>query len=317
VILVAGESLVDLIVDSDDHIRAVPGGGPYNTARTVARLGCACAYVGRLSTDHFGQMLLKHLAADGVDTMSAVATDLPTTLAIAELDDSGSASYRFYVDGTSAPGLSADEVLAALERRPEAVHVGTLGLVLEPMASSLEQLVEAVDGSALVMVDPNCRPLATPDPAAFRSRIDRILGRADVVKVSADDLAFLLPGLAPVEAARQLLQMGPQVVLLTDGGRSVVVLSKATTQSLPVPAVDVVDTVGSGDAFGGGFLAWWSARGLARSELVDHSLVARATSAAIAVASLTCQRRGADPPTLAELGGWERAFGPSEAATVA
>ena len=89
-------------------------------------------------------MLLEHLTADGVDTTSAVATDLPTTLAIAELDGSGTASYRFYVDGTSAPGLTIEEVLAALERRPEAVHVGTLGLVLEPMASSLERLVEAV-----------------------------------------------------------------------------------------------------------------------------------------------------------------------------
>ena len=316
-ILVAGESLVDLIVDSDDHIRAVPGGGPYNTARTIARLGLACAYVGRLSTDHFGRMLLEHLAADGVDTKSAVATDLPTTLAVAELDGSGTASYRFYVEGTSAPGLTVEEVLAALGRHPEAVHVGTLGLVLEPMATSLERLVEAADADALVMVDPNCRPLATPDPAAFRSRIERILLRADVVKVSADDLGFLLPGADTHLAARQLLEMGPRVVLLTDGGRSVVALTRAGTQTLPVPAVNVIDTVGSGDAFGGGFLAWWSAHGLARSDLADVSLVARATSAAIAVAGRTCQRRGADSPTLAELGGWERAFGPSEAATVA
>ena len=138
-----------------------------------------------------------------------------------------------------------------------------------------------------------------------------------MVKVSADDLDFLLPGADARLAARQLLEMGPRVVLLTDGGRSVVVLTRAGTQTLPVPAVNVVDTVGSGDAFGGGFLAWWSAHGLARSDLADGSLVARATSAAITVAGRTCQRRGADPPTLVELGGWERAFGPPEAATVA
>ena len=78
-----------------------------------------------------------------------------------------------------------------------ALHVGTLGLVLEPIGTTIEGLVDRSTAERLVMLDPNCRPGATPDPAAFRARIDRIARRADVVKVSEDDLRFLAPDDGP------------------------------------------------------------------------------------------------------------------------
>ena len=105
-IVVAGEALIDLIVAADGRLSAIPGGGPYNTARTIARLGGDVAFLGRLSSDRFGRTLRAALAADGVRLDLVSATDDPTTLAVAELDAHGTASYRFYVDGTSAPGLS-------------------------------------------------------------------------------------------------------------------------------------------------------------------------------------------------------------------
>jgi len=301
-IVVAGEALIDLLVHPDGRLAATPGGGPFNTARTIGRLDAEVAYLGCLSSDRFGSVLREALARDGVDLSLAGATDAPTTLAVAELDDRGAAIYRFHTADTSAPGLSQGAVAAALATRPRAFHLGTLGLVLEPMASALAAgVAHAADDEMLVMVDPNCRPLVIPDRAIYLDRLRAVMARADVVKVSADDLAYLAPGVAIVAAARALLDGGPTAVLLTDGGRAVVVLTGAETFEVPVPAVEVVDSVGAGDAFGGAFLARWIGRGLRRSDLTDPLALRDAVTLAVEVASLTCRRPGADPPRRAEL----------------
>jgi fructokinase len=302
VIIVAGEALIDLIVHPDGRLSAVPGGGPYNTARTIGRLGGQVAFLGRLSTDRFGEQLRRGLESDDVDLGWTVATAAPTTLALAEIDDSGTATYRFYLSGTAAPGLQVDEVLAALRTGPDAVHVGTLGLVAEPMASALAVGLERLDPSTLVMVDPNCRPAAIRDREAYLGRLRDLLARADVVKVSADDLAYLVPEVAADVGARTLLDLGPKVILLTDGARPVRVLAGRFAFDVPVPRVDVVDTVGSGDAFGGAFLAWLMELGGGRNGLDDAAVVREAAVRAIEVASLTCLRPGADPPRRDEVG---------------
>ena len=193
-IVVAGDALIDLIVRPDSQLVPVTGGGPYNTARAIGRLGLEVAWLGGLSRDRFGQMLQDGLVADGVSLALAQRTDLPTTLAVAEIDEAGSATYRFYVEGTSAPAVAAEVLAAGLPMSTRAVHVGTLGLVLEPMATTLEALVAELPNDVLLMVDPNCRPSITRDPDGYRARIGRVFARADVVKVSIEDLAFLVPG---------------------------------------------------------------------------------------------------------------------------
>lgn len=300
-IVVAGEALIDLIVAPDGTIAAIPGGGPYNTARTIGRLDGDVAYLGRISNDRFGRTLRSGLEAAGVRLDLVVPTDAPTTLAVAELDEAGTASYQFYVDGTSAPDLRDEDMAPALAATPEVLHVGTLGLVLEPIGSSIERLVAAVPSRTLVMVDPNSRPSATRDPVAFRARIDRLATRADVVKVSDDDLAFLAPHLTIDAAIDRLLAAGVAAVLRTDGGRAVEIRAATFRTKIPVPTVTVVDSVGAGDAFGGGFLAAWIVAGRTRSDLADQAAVEAAVRVAIRVAGLTVSRAGADPPTLAEL----------------
>jgi fructokinase len=133
-----------------------------------------------------------------------------------------------------------------------------------------------------------------------------VLRRTHVLKASEEDLAWLDPGRQPLDAARAMLDAGPRVVLLTRGADGAAVVSPAVTTAVPAPAVEVVDTIGAGDAFGGGFLAWWHSRGLGRDELGDHDLVVEATRFAALVAAVTCTRAGASPPRLAELApsGW-------------
>jgi fructokinase len=288
VIVVGGEALVDLVPDGD-LLRAYPGGGPFNVARTIGRLEQPVAFLGRLSRDRFGVQHEAMLAEDGVSLESVVRTDDPSTLAIAEVGAGGAATYRFYSEGTAAAGLSETRLPAGVA----ALHVGTLGLVLEPTATTLEALATATD--ALVMCDPNCRPGAAPDEAAYRARLQRVMARADVVKVSDDDARWL--GVHP----RALLDAGATAVLLTRGGDGAVVMTAEGDVEVGAPPVQVVDTIGAGDAFGGAFLAWWHSNGLGRDDLHDRSALWAATEFACRVAAKTCERAGAQPPRLAAM----------------
>jgi fructokinase len=306
VIVVAGESLIDMVPARDGAFRAVPGGGPYNVARTIARLGEPCAYLGSLSTDGFGQLLRENLVDSQVDDSLAPSTDAPTTLALAWLDDAGAASYLFYFEGTSAAELSVDQARMVLERAPRILYVGTLGLVLEPMATSVEAVVTDLSEDVLLVVDPNCRPVILDAHPATRERMDRILRRADVVKVSTEDAAYLYPDRSALAAAEAICGLGARAVLLTDGANDVQVFTEAGQIRVPVPRVAIADTIGAGDSFCGGFVAWWHQRELGRSELSDGSLLRAATEFATAVSAVTCQRVGADPPWAHELAdaGW-------------
>jgi fructokinase len=300
VIVVCGEALVDLAIAVDGSLRARLGGGPFNVSRTAARLGAASAYLGRISVDRFGVELLAALVADGVETATVVPTDDPTTLAVAEVDASGAASYHFYLDGTSARGLTPAEALERLPPDISCLHVGTLALVLEPIASAVDALLAAAPNDAVVMVDPNCRP-AVADRGVWRRALDRVVGRADVVKASTDDLCFLADDGNSLAAARRLLDQGPRLVLLSAGAGGVTLVSVRGQVHIDAPSVRVVDTIGAGDALGGAFLAYWQRAGLGREDLADLVAVDAAAREAVVAAALTCERAGADPPTLAEV----------------
>jgi fructokinase len=300
-VVVTGEALIDLVLAQDGSLDGHPGGGPYNVARTIGRLEQPVVYLGRVSTDGFGRRLLLELEADGVDLESIVTTDAPTTLALAELDDAGAARYEFYDTGTSAPGLTLEAASAAFPERVGMFYLGTLGLVFEPMATTLEALVTRIGDDTLVAVDPNCRPTVIADPAAFRGRLSRLLARADVVKASEDDLAWIDPGTDPVTAARALLSHDEAVALLTLGGDGALAITANEAIEVRSPKVEVIDTIGAGDAFMGAFLAHWRGRGLGRSDLHLLDELEQAAKFACRVAAITCSRAGADPPRLAEL----------------
>ena len=295
-IVVAGEALIDRLVAPGGSIRDVPGGGPFNTARTIARLGVPVAFLGCLSTDPAGARLREALELDGVDTTLAISTDAPTTRAIARLDAAGVATYEFEVDGTSAPGLSVAAVLAALSTAPEALHVGGLGLVLEPMATALADGIRATGPDPLVMLDPNCRPDAIRDRRSYLDRLLGILPRVDLVKASREDLDFLWPGMPATVASHRLLTAGPRLVVVTRGAEPVTAFAPEWSLDVAVPARLIVDTVGAGDAFGGALLARLVERGEGRGGLVDRRAVHEAVALAAAVAAATCERPGADPP---------------------
>jgi len=303
-IVVAGEALVDLVIDTDGAVSAKLGGGPYNVARTIGRLGLPVTFLGAISEDRFGAQLVAQLATDGVLADGTVRTTLPTTLAAAELNEHGAATYHFYLTDTSAPSLHS---VPAAVQSPEAVQTGTLGLVLEPMATTLLAYLRNLPAAALVMIDPNCRAGVITDRTGYVRRVDQACERADVVKVSNDDTEYLAPGVAPLVYARSLVGRGVALVLVTLGAEGTWVVTADGEQLVPAERIEVADTIGAGDSFCGGFLAWWVGAGLGRAQLADVALVALATAAAQEVAAITCQRVGADPPRRTELSDtWHR-----------
>jgi fructokinase len=305
-IVVAGEALIDLApTGNGEAFVAHAGGGPFNTAIALGRLEAPIAYLGRLSTDGFGRLLRQRLVDNGVDLRFVVDTAEPTTLALVTLSGSGEASYSFYTDGTAGTGLRTDQLPERLPEDVDALHLGSLGIVLEPGATGLEALVERERGRRLVSLDPNVRPAIIPDMDAYRRRLERLVARVDLVRLSTDDVA-LLGDLTPAALAEKWLTSGAALVVVTGGQEGATGYRVAGEVTVPAEPVTVVDTIGAGDSFNAGLLAW-----LRRHEALDRSAVeelgdgevAEALRFAGRVAAVTCTRPGADPPRLAEVGG--------------
>jgi fructokinase len=299
-IVVCGEALMDIVSGAR---RATPGGGPYNTARALGRLGVPVSFAGRLSTDDLGRRLAQQLAADGVDLSLASFGPEPTTQAIAWVDRTGRAEYRFVIEGTSAPNFTAEMLPSALPPDVAALHVGTLGLALEPMASTLAGLVSGVSDRLLVMVDPNIRPAAlSGDQAEYRARLDTAIAQCAIVKVSEADVAWLFPELDLESAIARLLRAGPRLVVVTFGENGAVGAIGAARVRVAAPKVEVVDTIGAGDVFGAALLAWLADHGDLMVDLaLDAHDLESALEFACLAASITCTRAGAEPPLRSEM----------------
>jgi len=297
--VVLGEALVDLISAPDGSLTVHPGGGPYNVARTAARLGSSVRWVGRLSTDRFGQLLLDRLASDGVDVAGVLRTDDPTSLAVADIGPTGSATYSFYMQGTSVPGLRAADVTALMPADIGALYVGTLGLVLQPLADTSVGVVKDMAGRVPVLVDPNIRARLIDDRGDYVRRLHEVLEHAHVVKVSDEDMSWIAPDTDPVVAARGLLDRGPEMVVVTLGARGAIALTSGFDVEVPGMAVKVVDTVGAGDALAGSLLRRLTEHG--RSWISDRDTVRAYVHEACVVAALTVTVAGAEPPTAARL----------------
>ncbi|HSS92848.1 MAG TPA: carbohydrate kinase [Candidatus Dormibacteraeota bacterium] len=305
-IVVCGEALIDVIHSVDGTQRTAPGGGAFNTARALARLGVPTAFLGRLSDDAFGAQLAGLLASDGVRLELAPVGPEPTTTALAELDRLGSAEYEFLVHGTSAPNFTPDMLPAHLGADVAALHLGSLGLVLEPMADTLVELAHREREGRLLMLDPNIRIGLAPE-SDHRNRVYDVISQSTIVKASEGDLAWLYRGLNYERAADRMLSEGVPMVVVTRGAQGAFGANRSFRIAVDAPQVDVVDTIGAGDAFGAALLAWLHDHGAVRPDLcLEEEELKEALDFACLAAALTCTRPGADPPWK-----WEMAARPT------
>jgi fructokinase len=305
VIVVGGEALVDLV---DDHgvLSPVPGGGPFNTAIALGRLGIPVAYLGTLSRDDYGRLLARLLAEASVDTSLVRWSDAPTPLAVVHRRDDGENTYTFYLTGTSLTDLPP-EAVPTLPEHVWAIHVGTLGLAIDPPAGAYEALLDREARRRTIVLDPNVRPAVFGDQVSYRARFERLTRLADVVKLSDDDAAWIYPELELEAVIEHVLGLGPHLVAITMGPLGAVAASREGRARVPAVPVTVVDTVGAGDIFGAALLAALVERNALEpgaTQPLDDSLLAKAVEYAVAASAITCTRRGAVPPSRAEIDAW-------------
>jgi fructokinase len=301
-IVVGGEALIDMIDNGDGTQHATPGGGPFNTARALARLGVPTAFLGRLSNDALGRQLAGLLVSDGASIALATIGPEPTTIAVAAVDGDGLAEYQFFVDGSSAPNFTTSMLPPSLPDEVDAIHIGTLGLVLEPMASTLVELVERETGRRLIMLDPNVRPGLVSDPD-YRDRLQSVIRMSTIVKASEADLAWLYSTLDYPAAAERILGTGARLVIVTLGELGAFGATAELQILVPAPPVEVADTIGAGDAFGAAVLArLHETKKLGPDLALDSNELSSLLTFACQAASIACTRVGAEPPWRSELG---------------
>jgi fructokinase len=307
-ILCCGEALIDMIPSptASGQPGFVPhsGGAVFNTAIALGRLGVQAGLLTGLSSDMFGRQLADSLRASHVDTAHIVTSDRPSTLAFVQLVD-GHATYSFYDENSAGRMLNPAE-LPALSPDVTALYFGGISLACEPAAETYAGLAKAESKGRAVMLDPNIRPGFIGDVDRFRARIAAMIGCADIVKVSDEDLNWMFPGAESLAAKVTKVQaLGPSVVILTRGGEGAsAFLVSGTEVSVPSRKVTVVDTVGAGDTFNAGVLAALSEAGLltpAALKTISPEAMEAALSFGAAVAAVTVSRAGANPPWRAEL----------------
>jgi fructokinase len=301
-IVVAGEALIDLI-EQDGALRAFPGGGPFNTAVALGRLGMPVGFLGRLSQDRFGRLLEDRLAESGVDRRYVLRSGAPTALAVVHDTGGGEHEFTFYLERTAYADLVPEE-LPALEPAVVAVYLGTLALATDPPAAALEALIERESATRLIVIDPNVRPAVFGDPPAYRARFESWAAEAHVLKLSVEDAGWLYPMLATQHVVDRLLELGARLVVLTFGEDGAIARTASGEARSASPPVEVVDTVGAGDAFAAGLLRRLHELGLLDPEAVGRlgeDELADVLRYATVVGALQCARAGAAPPTLDEV----------------
>ena len=306
-ILSCGEALIDMLprtsTEGEPCFAPYAGGAVFNTAIALGRLGAPSAFFSGVSNDMLGEILAETLTASNVDTRYLARSDRPTTVAFVKLVD-GQATYAFYDEATAGRMLSTDQ-LPTLPEGISTLFLGGISLVNDPAASTYEALQAREAARRVTMLDPNIRPgFIAGKEAEYRARIERMLARADIVKLSDEDLHWLegpgdLTGLA-----RRILSRGPKVVFITEGAKGARAVTALQDVFVAAQKVSVVDTVGAGDTFNAGVLAALHKVGALTkagvASLSDAALTS-ALSLGTRAAAITVSRAGANPPWAHEL----------------
>jgi fructokinase len=307
-ILVTGEALIDLFIGSAAPAgfpaEAVAGGSPFNVAIGIGRLGRPAAFLSTLSEDVFGTFLAGKLAEAGVSSAYLQRCPNITTLSVVATDPTGQPQYSFYAPDSADRALTPQSLPDELPAEVGAIVAGSYALGVEPIATAIETLLRRESGSRVISLDPNVRPRVVGDVEAYRERFERLLACATIVKASDEDIELLYATGDLASAARAWLQRGPKLVIITRGEKGPVAAFGEIIIERPAPRIAVVDTVGAGDTFHAGLLAWLDANRLLTPQDVAGLNEAQVTAAldfAAASAAIVCTRRGANPPSWTEV----------------
>ncbi len=298
-IVVAGESLVDVVVSPEGATTRAPGGSPMNVAVGLARLGLPTGLLTCLGPDEDGDLVRAHLAQSAVTLLGGHLSER-TGVAAARLTAAGDAGYEF--------AISWDLPATELPAEATGLHFGSLGAMIPPGADSVLALARRTRERGLpVSYDPNVRPAITPDAEEAWATVRGHAELADLVRLSEEDAGFLQPDRTSREVAGDLLRCGPGVVVVTSGDGATLALTGEGEVNVPVDPArvgqPVADTVGAGDSFMAALIAVTLADREADPAGWNPSTedLERQVSAAHTAAAITVSRPGADPPWRDEL----------------
>lgn len=306
-ILSCGEALIDMLPRTSTAGEACfapyAGGAVFNTAIALGRLGAPSAFFSGVSTDMLGEILADTLAASKVDTSLLARSDRPTTVAFVKLVN-GQATYAFYDEATAGRMLSEDQ-LPALPDAVSTLFFGGISLVNDPAAATYEALQARETPARVIMIDPNIRPgFIAGKEETYRARIGRMVARADIVKLSDEDLHWLEGAGDLTALARGILARGPKVVFITEGAAGARAVTATQDRFVAARKVTVADTVGAGDTFNAGALAALHEAGAltkARIAALSDAELDAALTLGTRAAAVTVSRAGANPPWREEL----------------
>jgi fructokinase len=306
-ILSCGEALIDMLPRTttlgEPAFSPYAGGAVFNTAIALGRLGAPSAFFSGISNDMLGQILTETLEASKVDTQHCARSDRPTTVAFVKLVD-GQATYAFYDENTAGRLLSQDQ-LPSLPATISTLFFGGISLVNDPAASTYEALQARESAARVTMIDPNIRPgFIAGKEAPYRARIDRMIARADIVKLSDEDLHWLMGDGDLSALARQILEKGPKLVFITEGAAGARAITATQNRFVAATPVSVADTVGAGDTFNAGALAALHDAGVltkAAIATMPNATLDAALTLGTRAAAITVSRAGANPPWRHEL----------------
>lgn len=302
-IVCCGEALIDMIpihgVNGEEGFQPLVGGAIFNTAIGLGRLGTDVAMVSGISNDLFGVQLVDALVISKVKTNLLVRSNLPTTLAFVRLTN-GNANYTFY-DENSAGRCFHLAAMPALPKAANCLYFGGISLISEPAADSYCAFAERESKQRVIMLDPNIRPSIISDEKAYRARINRMIAIADIIKVSDEDLDWLVPGGADIaEKVIRLRQPANQLIIVTRGSNSCLAFgASGLLAEQKIEKSEVVDTVGAGDTFNSGILASLCEQNILNKKAIADLSVVQVTEAltyGARVAAVTVSRAGANSP---------------------
>jgi fructokinase len=314
-ILCIGEAVIDMIrrgaASSDEVFLPLPGGCSYNTSIAISRLGVQAAFLGRLSTNFFGDMQIERLEQNNVKTDLIIRREQNPILAFIKVEEGKDPQYAFYIEGTVDQGLSPQE-LPALPADTNCIVFGSVSMTLDPIAGTIESLIfsEAEKKKTVIAFDPNIRPFAIKDRAAYLKRFEKWIAASTIAKISSEDFEYIFPGAKPDEALQKIIDMGARLAIITLGEKGSAALLRRDDGSIIKAAAagesvaNLIDTVGAGDTFHGAFLAYLEMKGkLSYNDVISLSEddLQGALAFANRAAAIVCSRHGAQPPFLKEL----------------
>lgn len=293
--MVVGEALVDVVHTADGETGEHPGGSAANVAVALARLGRTVRFATSYADDEHGRLLAEHLRSAGVEAALDPHVVARTSTAAATIGPDGAASYEFDLDWRLGD--------VPLSPAPAAVHVCSLGAVVEPGAATVVALVEQLREQATITYDVNVRAAVTGTGPEVVAQVERVVALADLVKVSDEDLESLWPMLDVERSAARLLSLGPAAVVLTRGAEGATWYDREREVTVAPRPVEVADTIGAGDTFAAALVDGLAEEGLLGGRLAAMSaeVVERLLAHAAHAASVTVSRPGADPPYRSEL----------------